>query len=99
LYSKIVSFALVVTKESIKISISKLKSVGTIISIDSVVQQPTSEDWEINLPQASERPLAEIGRVFQSVPSSVGKDLVGLFFFLLPEKKNKKEQNQNLQRL
>lgn len=43
-----------------------------------------SEDWEINLPQASERPLAETGRVFHSVPSSVGNDLVGLLFFLLP---------------
>lgn len=39
----------------------------------------------MSLPQASARPLAgETGRVFQNVPWSVTKDLVGLLFFLLP---------------
>jgi hypothetical protein len=68
------------------------------------VEQPTSEDWEINRPQASERPPAEAGSVFHSAASSVGNDLVGLLFFLLPEiinrpnHKNEKKKRKNLHR-
>jgi hypothetical protein len=48
----------------------------------------------MSLPQASARPLAaETGRVFQNVPWSVTKDLVGLFFFLLPETRKATESN------
>jgi hypothetical protein len=48
----------------------------------------------MSLPQASARPLAgETGRVFQNVPWSVTKDLVGLLFFLLPETRKETESN------